>query len=357
VCAACDRWRRAATYAPTPTVDGDRQRVAAAAELTVLRAKYKESLGVIGRMESELEIARSISSHDIAPIDIVPSVGSKGTNEAAVILCAGDWHSEEIVDPATLNYVNEHNIEIHQRRQQRFWQSSLKLFKLIEAGVKVPTIVLALLGDFITNDIHDADSAENNALLPVPAMMMIENELMGGINFLLNHTKSNIIVDCHSGNHARTTKKVHIANEDGHSLEYYAYNHLAREFRNEPRVTFRVNRGYHSFLDVYSTKLRIHHGHAVKYGGGVGGLTIPANKAIAQWNKETRNVDIDIFGHFHQSFDGGTFIANGSMIGYNAFAKFIKGDYEVPQQTFFVIDKKHGKTFRCPIYLETKEKK
>jgi hypothetical protein len=42
------------------------------------------------------------------------------------------------------------------------------------------------------------------------------------------------------------------------------------------------------------------------------GLTIPALKAIAQWNT-LRRVDFDCFGHFHTVFDGNSFVSNGSM--------------------------------------------
>ena len=358
-CVVCSRWinrsHGLAPEMPAEALAADRQRTIERAEATGLKAKYAEALKQIEARDRELADVRAVNTRSIDPVRIVPSVGSKGDNEASVVLMASDWHSEEIVNPATINYKNAHSLEIHKHRQERYWQKALGLIRLIEAGVKVPTIVLALLGDFITNEIHDADSAENNALSPVDAIMMVEDEIAGGIYFLLNHTKAQIIVDTHSGNHARTTRKVRIANERGHSLEHYMYSHLARLFADEPRVTFRVNEGYHSFMNIYSVPVRLHHGHAVNYQGGVGGITIPVNKAIAEWNKET-TVALDLFGHFHRAFDGGNFVANGSMIGYNAFAKFIKAPYEVPKQMMLVIDKKHGRTCTWPIYVQKENK-
>ncbi len=362
VCLGC--YKHSIEVPPAPVAEAaehvaiDRKHSQMSADLTSLRVKYKESLNKIDVLDRELQHVTALHSRDIDPVVIKPSSGGRSTNEATNVFLIGDWHSEEIVNPNTINNKNAHTVEIHQQRQERFWQKALGMHRLIEAGVKVPTIVLALLGDFITNEIHDADSAENNELLPIDAMMMVENELAGGINFLLNHTKSRIVIDTHSGNHARTTHKVRIANEKGHSLEYYAYSHLAKLFVNEPRVTFRVNEGYHSFMDIYDVRVRLHHGHAVKYGGGVGGLTIPVNKAIAQWNKEMvgeRAPDLDVFGHFHQAFDGSNFVCNGSMIGYNAFAKWIKASYEPPKQVMLVIDKSHGRTFTVPIYVQPKE--
>jgi len=53
----------------------------------------------------------------------------------------------------------------------------------------------------------------------------------------------------------------------------------------------------------------------------------------------------------HQFKDGGNFICNGSLIGYNAFALSIKADYEKPKQAFFLVDKKRGKSIVAPIWL------
>jgi hypothetical protein len=90
----------------------------------------------------------------------------------------------------------------------------------------------------------------------------------------------------------------------------------------------------------------------MNYGGGVGGITIPVNKSIAQWNKAHR-VDLDVFGHFHTRFDGGNFIANGSLIGYNPFSIAIKASFERPSQTFFLVNREYGeKTLVAPIFVE-----
>ena len=146
------------------------------------------------------------------------------------------------------------------------------------------------------------------------------------------------------------TKRIHHATEQGNSLEVYMYHNLALHFAGEKRVRFIIAEGYHTYVDVYGYTVRLHHGHNLRYGGGVGGIFIPVNKAIAQWNKG-RRADLDVFGHFHQFKDGGNFICNGSLIGYNAFALSIKADYEKPQQAFFLIDKKRGKSIVAPIWL------
>ena len=94
----------------------------------------------------------------------------------------------------------------------------------------------------------------------------------------------------------------------------------------------------------------------MKYGGGVGGIYIPVNKAINDWNKTVRDVDLDVFGHFHQYIDAGNFVCNGSLIGYNAYAVAIKASFEPPQQAFFLVNRKYrSKTMATPIFVSDKD--
>jgi hypothetical protein len=130
------------------------------------------------------------------------------------------------------------------------------------------------------------------------------------------------------------------------------YAYLAERYKDNKRVEFIVAQGYHTYLTLYDNfTIRLHHGHSISYGGGVGGITISVNKKLAQWNIG-RKADLDVFGHFHQFFDGQKFIANGSLIGYNAYALSLGAAFDKPKQAFFLISKNHGKTITAPIILE-----
>jgi len=146
------------------------------------------------------------------------------------------------------------------------------------------------------------------------------------------------------------TQKTRVATEAGNSLERLMYHSLAITFKNEPRVQFVISDGYHTYVKVYEYTLRFHHGHSVKYYGGVGGITIPLNKAVAQWNIG-RRANLDVLGHYHTFMDGGNWVANGSLVGYNAYALSIKASPEPPRQAFFLIDRDAGKTVVAPIIL------
>lgn len=331
---------------PSAHVVADRKNSALQEQLTTIQRKYAESLKTIDALEHQLKASNVLSSVDT--YEIKPHTGS-GTSEATPVIIASDWHIEERVRPETVSGLNSFTLDIAKARATKFFQSSLRLIHLLNQDVQINDVVLALLGDFITNDIHE-ELKDLAQLQPINALALAQEHIVSGIDFLLANSKYNFIVPCHSGNHARTTKQTYFSSENGHSLEYLMYLHLAAYFRGEPRVKFIIPEGYHSYLKVYDTTLRFHHGHAVKYGGGVGGIFIPTYKAISQWNK-ARPATLDVFGHFHQHKDGGNFISNGSLIGYNGFALSIKADYEPPRQTLFLIDKKRGRTCTWPILL------
>lgn len=340
--------QRAIPAQPSIAIAADRDKQRMVAKIATLEAKYRESLKTIERQETELENMGVIGS-GLDTFKITPKFGDR-TSEATPVIVASDWHSEEVVTLAQTSGLNEFNAAICQSRATRFFQATQRLLALLAQDVKITTVVMGLLGDFITNDLHE-EAAETNGLHPMHAIINAQNILASGIQFLLDNTTYAYKVICKVGNHSRTTKKVRFATENGHSLEYLMYVALASHFRNESRIGFQVSEGYHHYVEIYDRTIRFHHGHQINYQGGIGGIFIPAFKAISQWDKG-KAADLDVFGHFHQSKDGGKFISNGSLIGYNSYALSIKADYEVPKQTLFLMDKKRGRTCTWPILLK-----
>jgi hypothetical protein len=257
---------------------------------------------------------------------------------------------EERVDPRKVSGLNEFNLDIAKARSVSYFQCVLRLTRLIQQDIKVDHLVLPLLGDFVSAlDVHE-EIAEQCALPPMEAILFAQGLLISGYEFLLNNSKLAITSPCHVGNHGRTTLTSRLSSENGHSLEYLMYHAINAYFRNEPRIKFNIAEGYHSYQNIYGKEIRYHHGHMIKYAGGIGGVFIPAFKAISQWNKG-RVAHYDIFAHFHQRKNGGNFMSGSSLIGFNTYALGIKADYEPPSQNLMLMDKKRGLTCEWPIYL------
>lgn len=312
------------------------------------KAKYLKLLDDIKKAEEERDAVKAMTRISTFNISLPKDKSKSG---ATAVVLASDWHSEERVDPDTVNGFNEFNMDIEEKRATAFFQNVVKILKIRQMNSDIKTMVFALLGDFISGSIHD-ELMEGNQLLPIEALIRVQNQIASGIEFILKETDVDLIIPCHSGNHGRSTQRQRIATERGNSFEYYMYHQLANYFAGEKRVKFLVAGGYLSYVDIGDFTIRFHHGHAIRYYGGVGGIFIPARKAVAQWNK-MRRADLDCFGHFHQSkFDTGNFVCNGSLIGFNAYAVNIKCDPEPPAQTFFLVNHKRRQVSDyCPVWL------
>jgi hypothetical protein len=347
LCADCLRKDRAAQK-PDELLKTDRELVRLREELSRSGKLLKASEADVKRLNKELHLTNEVGSLEISPVTIEPREPS-GTAEGVAVLNLSDWHVEERVDPATVSYQNEYNLDIAQERAGKCFRSGLRLIRLLQQDIKIHTAVVGLLGDFISGDIHD-EIIENCQLRPTEAIEFAQNLIIGGLEHLLENSDLSLIIPCHSGNHARTTKKVHFSTENGHSLEYLMYRSIERHITQKygERVDFRVSKGYHSYVDIFGKPVRFHHGHAINYQGGIGGIFIPAFKAISQWDK-MRQAHVDFFGHFHQHKDGSKFVSNGSLIGFNTYALSIKADFEHPNQTLALFDKKRGRTCTWPI--------
>ncbi len=326
----------------------DRKVMSLGAESRATSEKNKLLHERLTELERELAAALDMRA-GISTFEIKNSKSKSG--EATAVVLASDWHVEERIDGATINGLNEYTLAIAEQRIHAFFVNTARLIESKQKSITVKTLILALLGDFISGYIHE-ELVETAQLPPVDAIIWAQNQIASGIEYLLANTDVQIRVPCHSGNHGRTTRKVRFATEAGNSLEFFAYNVLADWFRKEKRITFIISPSYHSHADVAGFLVRFHHGHAIRYGGGVGGVYIPVNKAISQWNK-SKMVSLDCFGHFHQLRYGGNFVLNGALIGFNAFALSIKADFERPKQAFFLINHlRREVTDFSPIWLD-----
>lgn len=272
-----------------------------------------------------------------------PKVG-----HATPIALLSDTHIEERVDPEDIpGAVNMYNPEIAKRRFDQFFQRVLLIIESQRNLAHIDDMVLAILGDIITGFLHD-DNKESNYMSPTRACLMGEEFINSGIDFLLSNAgMKKIIIPCCYGNHGRTTEKKRSKTAADNNFEWLMYQHIAKQWSSEKRVQFHIANGDHVYLDLYGKVCRFLHGDSINFNGGVGGLSIPAHKAIAMWD-QIKRADYTFMGHYHQGRDFGNLMTNGSMIGYNAYALMAKCAYEAPAQMMAMLDHKRGKcsTFR-----------
>lgn len=332
--------------------EAERQRILAApAERRSLEAVRRH----VKVLERELEAANARAHfsaafeaaggrvHKIEPLKHKNRSGRTGLPHLVTCSMASDWHVEERVDPATVNGLNDYSLDEAERRMQMYWRSVAKLVRKEQTHGDVRTHVQWIGGDMFSGEIHP-DTIEVGAMSALECVEWLRPRLTGGIKFLCeNLDVEELVLVVQYGNHGRNTPKPRVATAAEHNYEWLLGQLLAQDLPNHPwakrrRLRVIAERGYHTFLEMQGGyTIRFHHGDNVRYQGGVGGLTIPLNKAIAQWNT-VRKADLDVIGHWHQETDMAHAVVNGSLIGWNSYANAIKATYEPPKQGFFEVD-------------------
>src|SRR5690348_2871303 len=202
-------------------------------------------------LEKENAVFLALSESKPTVIDVRPKAHD-GASESAMVIVWSDWHIEERVLRSQVSNKNEYNLEVARQRFQNLLQGGLAWCKIQSHNTVIKTIVLGLLGDFITGSIHE-DLAEGNLLPPAEAIHLAYSLIVSGIKYMLSNTPKDVqfVIPCHSGNHGRMTKDQRIATEAGNSLEYFMYLMLQDYFQSEKRIKFVVQPGYHSHVRFF----------------------------------------------------------------------------------------------------------
>lgn len=311
------------------------------------KARYNSAVADLATADQRAGISNAIKQ----PIGPDSLKRLKHTGDAVAILALSDWHVEEHVDPAVVNGLNEYTPAIAQKRAERIFQGAVQLVDVARTFAKIDTAVVWLGGDFISGYIHD-ELQEGNFMSPSEAILFVQDLLVKGIRFFKREAKlKNLVLPTSFGNHGRSTEKRRVASSYANSFEWLMYRNMEQSVK-DTGWQWKVENGYFNWVTLFdSFKVRFAHGDNIQYGGGVGGISIPVNKAVAQWNK-VQPANLDIFGHYHQMIEMSKWVCNGSLIGYGPYALSIKAEPEPPQQTMVIVSKKRGKILRMPVFAE-----
>lgn len=311
------------------------------------KSKYEHACAELELAESRTGIMKAIRQP--IPADSIARLKSGG--DAVAVLALSDWHVEEHVDPLTVNGLNEYTPDIAKKRAEEVFRRAAMLIDFSRGFAKIDTAVVWLGGDFITGYIHQ-ELEEGNFMSPTEAILFSQELIVKGMRFLKRETKlKRLIVPTSFGNHGRTTEKRRIATSYANSYEWLMYKSLESHVK-DAGWEWHVENGYFNWVRLFDKfNLRFSHGDQILYAGGVGGISIPVNKAIAQWNKVQR-ADYDFFGHYHQSIDLTRWTCNGSLIAYGPYALAIKAEPESPSQTLSIISKDRGKVLTMRVFAE-----
>ncbi len=331
-------------------IKSERQIRAMKSQVNDLKAKNEALLSALDEAERNYDdLLRIKEPVEIIRIDPTGKSSLKKSRATPIILFS-DWHLEENIERGIVNGYNEYNLKIAEQRVFAVVKNALKLITKEAQDTNINDAIFWLGGDVISGYIHD-ELIESNNLSPMEAIRVAKKLYIWAINHILANTKLKLIIPCSIGNHSRSTKKMQMSTGYKNNYEYMMYMDLQDLYQTNKRVQFHVPISDDCYVEVYGKVNRFFHGDAVKYGGGIGGLSIPLTKYIMRKDAQTK-ADHTFMGHFHQLgyIHGINCCVNGSLVGLSAYGYKAGFKPEVPAQAFTLLDEKRGYTVKTPIF-------
>lgn len=320
--------------------------------------RLKRELGAaeltVAELQQKLDRYASIKPADMkVPAWLRPTKKSK-RHRATAVLMLSDLHLDEVVELDEMDGMNAYNRGIAEERLAQVINSTVKLSRDYVAGVDFDGIVVALLGDIITGDIHEELARTNEA--PVPATIVHWVPILASALVELADQFGKVHVACVAGNHDRTTYKTPKKKRMESSFAWIVYNWLADTLRHDSRITFGISTAPEQLVEVYGTRFLLAHGDAFRSAGGVGGLYPSLLKWLLRkhqvYSQAGRDFHYALLGHWHQLLWGQDFMVNGSLKGYDEYAKEGGFQFERPQQALFIVTPERGVVQRLPVHAE-----
>lgn len=278
----------------------------------------------------------------------------------SLVAFLSDLHAGEVVRPEEMAGFNAYNLTIADLRLRRFFDSIITLSRDYFAGVEYDGIVLNLGGDLVSGDIHD-ELQQTNELSVLDTALWVAPRLLAGVEKLAE-VFGNVHVVSTPGNHGRDSKIPRFKGRSAHNADTHIARMLAmywtRENPSAGSVTFDIPETIDVDFSVYGSRFSSEHGENFQKNnpgtaeiGSIGPVKRGSLRKARAKSQEGHPFDIMMVAHFHQLVYAPSqgFVMNGSIKGFDEYARGLALKPEPPQQALFVVDPEFGPTMHAPI--------
>tara|TARA_R100000963_G_scaffold35031_2_gene31198 strand:+ start:312 stop:1622 length:1311 start_codon:yes stop_codon:yes gene_type:complete len=304
----------------------------------------------------------------------VPSVTYKrpkgkftGRQAQTVVAPLTDTHIGESVNVEQMIGLNTYDFNIFNQRLYGWANQLLNLVNYRRNIAKIDNLIVPMLGDMISGDIHE-ELARSNISNCMEQMIRGANLIAQALMFLAPHFRS-IKVPCVVGNHGRMTRKPPMKDKYM-DWDYMMYQWIAAFCKKQKNITFNIPKSFISAFDVYNSKILIMHGDSISGAGsnmsiaraitalrGVLQYQDNVNSEVGSQNPFNKVIHFDsaIIGHFHRvdeiDIGTGSLHIAGCMKGPDEFALQRLHAATKPKQLALYYHPKYGYIGKEIIYL------
>lgn len=273
-----------------------------------------------------------------------------------------DWHLDEIVDPAEIQFINAYDRQIARQRVDLWAEKVVTLPQKYMAGLDLEGLIIPATGDLFSGEIHDELTVTNEDT--ILASMLYWMEPMIAIIEALSTEYRGIEIDCVPGNHPRTTKKYDHKQRAKKSLEQFFWSVVRDRLADRGKaknVVVNVSTGTSFNLEVYGRNYVLDHGYEFKGGTGISGafapLSLGSHRKSLKQTVAGAPMHTMIIGHQHQIINIPGVIMGGTLKGYDEYASNLnlRPDENGAGQAMWITAPERAQVNWMPIYVQDRE--
>ncbi len=327
-------------------------------KISELEERLRSTTRLLNHQEDVERIAMGLKDYPLEPPKWTHVLGQGSKKREVPTLFTSDFQFGEVVDLEEMDGINEYDVSIACKRYDRLLKSSVDLCLTHTANPNFPGFLYLRGGDAISGAIHP-ELMETDELTPPEAVVQLAQYEIAGIE-LLAEKFGRVHVVSIPGNHGRITLKPRHKKYSALNWESMitAMIELWFQAKRDDRVTFYTPKSGDAYFPIWGMRFLMTHGDRIGTRGGQGfiGPIATISRGFAkirrqyqQWNKQ---LDVILTGHYHTSCMPPGGMGNGSLIGYNEFARDFRCDPEPPCQWLFMVHPEWGITQRREIYVD-----
>ena len=305
------------------------------AELNYYKKLYQQVISGDAKKDLIVEAIQTYApTFDAVPVKPPPAKGKSATPQVMVAVLTDTHVGEQVFAPQMMD-MNSYDYDIFNRRLSGWANQVLNLATYRRNICTIDELMVPMLGDMISGDIHEELSRTNldNCMMQ---MMHTASSIAQALMFLAPHFKT-IKVPCVVGNHGRMTKKPPMKDKYM-DWDYLAYQWMAAFCANQKNIHFDIPKSFAHIVDIAGKNVLMFHGDAISGGGSSASISrmIGNMRGVIQFKQALESTIVEhdgvmpgnfsdvMMGHFHRIdvMDIGTGAAYlcGTMKGGDEFA-------------------------------------
>ena len=226
-----------------------------------------------------------------------------GHEKQIMVAPLSDTHIGEHVFKEQMRGLNEYNFEIFNKRMYGWANQILKHTSYRRQIAPVEELVIPMLGDMISGDIHE-ELARSNMANCMEQMIRGASIIAQALMYLAPHY-TKIRVPCVVGNHGRMTRKPPMKDKYM-DWDYMLYQWMASFCRNQENIEFHIPRSFITTFKIHDKVVLITHGACISGAGSSGAIlnSITKLRSVFQFRKTLqREIEGALDGDLEQEFD------------------------------------------------------